>query len=307
MARLPAGEVRTLTFSERLDAYERLMRLDKPIGILLLLWPTLWALWLARPGVLRLNVLLIFLAGTVLTRSAGCVINDLADRDFDSHVERTKGRPLAAGQLSPVEALALAVVLLALAFVLVLQLNRLAIYLSFFGLAITVIYPFLKRFFVFPQAGLGIAFSFGIPMAYAAQRGVVPAAAWVMMAATLFWIIAYDTQYAMVDRDDDVKLGLRSSAILLGRYDVAAVMMCQALFLGIMTAVGMWQDLGPLYYGGLLVASGLAVYQYQLIKGRSREGCFRAFLNNNWVGAAIFAGLVLDLLSGDRSFIVIAR
>jgi 4-hydroxybenzoate polyprenyltransferase len=194
-----------MTLKERLDAYERLMRLDKPIGILLLLWPTLWALWLAAPGVLRLDVLLVFLVGAVLMRSAGCVINDLADRDIDPHVERTRDRPLAAGQVGPVEAAVLAIVLLILAFVFVLHLHRLAVYLSFVGLAVTVIYPFLKRFFVFPQAWLGIAFSFGIPMAYAAQRGTVPGVAWAMMAAALLWIIAYDTEYAMVDRDDDIR------------------------------------------------------------------------------------------------------
>ena len=284
-----------MTIKDRLDAYEKLMRLDKPIGILLLLWPTLWALWLAAPGVLRVDVLLIFLLGTVLTRSAGCIINDFADRDFDSHVERTRDRPLASRLVSPAEALVLAAVLLLLAFGLVLQLNPLAIYLSFFAVAIMSAYPFLKRFFVFPQAGLGIAFSFGIPMAYAAQRGELPAAAWVMMIATMFWIIAYDTEYAMVDRDDDVKLGLKSSAILLGRHDVAGVMASHALFLAIMAAVGWWRALGALYFLGLAVAAALVLHQYRLIRGRSREGCFRAFLNNNWLGLAVFAGLALDL------------
>jgi 4-hydroxybenzoate polyprenyltransferase len=292
---------------ERIDAYERLMRLHQPIGILLLLWPTLWALWLAAPGVLRVELLVIFLTGTVLMRSAGCIINDLADRNFDRHVERTRDRPLAAGIIQPREALVLAVILLALAFLLVLQLKALAIYLSFFGLAITLGYPYLKRFFVLPQAGLGIAFSFGVPMAYAAQAGRLPAEAWVLMAATLFWIMAYDTEYAMVDREDDLKLGLKSSAILFGRYDVAAVMLCHAAFIGIMTAVGMRQQLGLFHYAGLLIASGLVVHQYRLIKDRSREGCFRAFRHNNWVGAAIFVGIALDQMLGGHQFVVIAR
>jgi len=291
-----------MTLSERLTHYERLMRLDKPIGILLLLWPTLWALWLSAPGVLRLNVLLIFLVGTVLMRSAGCVINDYADRKFDAQVKRTSDRPLATGQVRPAEALVLAAVLALLAFVLVLQLHRTAILLSFVGLAVTVAYPFLKRFFVFPQAGLGIAFSFGIPMAYAAQRGYVSAAAWALMAATLFWIIAYDTEYAMVDRDDDIKIGVHSSAILLGRYDVMAVMGCHGIFLTAMTAIGLWNRLGLPYFIGLAVAAGLIAYQYVLIRGRDREKCFKAFRSNNLVGMAIFTGIVFDLLLGGRVY-----
>jgi len=293
--------------AEKLDAYERLMRLDKPIGILLLLWPTLWALWLSAPGVIRLEVLVIFLLGTVLTRSAGCVINDFADRDFDPHVERTRDRPLAAGRVRPGEALALAAVLLLLAFALVLQLNALTVYLSLFAVAITAVYPFLKRFFALPQAGLGIAFSFGIPMAFAAQTGGLPPLAWMMMLATFFWIIAYDTEYAMVDRDDDVKVGLHSSAILLGRYDVMAVMLCHAVFLAIMTGIGLWRHQGPYYFGGVLVAAGLAAYQYWLIRDRRRESCFRAFLSNNWMGAAIFAGILFDLLLHVRIFVVPSR
>lgn len=296
-----------MTLKERFDAYEQLMRLDKPIGILLLLWPTLWALWLSAPGRLDLDILLIFLVGAVLMRSAGCVINDLADRDIDPHVERTRNRPLAARRLAPGEALALAAVLLALAFALVLQLNRLVLYLSFFGLAVTVIYPFLKRYIAFPQAGLGIAFSFGVPMAYAAQLETLPAMAWVVMAATFFWIIAYDTEYAMVDRDDDVKLGVNSSAILLGRLDVTVVMACQAVFLALIAAVGAWQHLGILYYSGLLAAVALAARQYRLIKDRGRDGCFRAFLSNNWLGAAVFAGLALDLMMRNRVILALPR
>jgi len=291
-----------MTLTERLDAYERLMRLDRPIGALLLLWPTLWALWLAIRRIPEVDILLIFVTGTVLMRSAGCLINDYADRNFDPYVERTRDRPLAAHVVSPREALALAAILLLLAFVFVLQLNWLTILLSFFGLAITVIYPYLKRFFAFPQAGLGIAFSFGIPMAYAAQRGELPATAWVLMGATFFWIIAYDTEYAMVDRDDDLKLGLKSSAILLGRFDVAAVMVFHSVFLAILAFVGYWQRLGVLYSAGLVVAAGLILYQYWLIRGRDRGRCFQAFRNNNWVGLAIFVGLALDLYFHVRIF-----
>jgi 4-hydroxybenzoate polyprenyltransferase len=271
------------------------MRLDKPIGALLLLWPTLWALWLAVRGFPSWEILLIFITGTVLMRCAGCIINDLADRKFDPHVERTRDRPLATGAVSPLEALTLAAVLLLIAFGLVLQLNELTLILALFGLAITVLYPFLKRFFAFPQAGLGIAFSFGVPMAYAAQWHGLPAAAWALMAATFFWIIAYDTEYAMVDRDDDLKLGLKSSAILLGRHDVAGVMTAHALFLAGMAAIGYWQYLGIYYFLGLAFAAGLAAHQYWLISGRDRDRCFEAFRNNNWVGLAIFAGIALDL------------
>ena len=287
---------RVMTLKERIDAYERLMRLDKPIGILLLLWPTLWALWLSSPGLLRVDVLVIFVLGTVLMRSAGCVINDLADRNIDPHVERTRERPLAAGAVRPREAVVLAGALLLLSLLLVLKLHPLVLYLSFFAVAITMAYPFLKRFFAFPQAGLGVAFSFGIPMAFAAQMGEVPVLGWAMMAATFFWIIAYDTEYAMVDRGDDIKVGVHSSAIALGRLDVAAIMGCHAVFLGGMAVIAVREGLGVIYYAGLAVAAGLVVYQYRLVRERDREPCFRAFLNNNWVGAAIFAGIVFDRL-----------
>ena len=295
MARSPADLARPLTFTERLDAYERLMRLDQPIGALLLLWPALWSLWLARRAAPQPEVLAIFLLGVILMRSAGCVINDCADRRFDPHVERTRNRPLATGIVSVREALALAAALSLVAFVLVLQLNGLTVMLSFAALAITVIYPFFKRFFLFPQAGLGVAFSFSIPMAYAAQLAYIPLAGWALMGATFFWIIAYDTEYAMVDRDDDLKLGLKSSAILLGRFDVAGVMVSHALFLAILTVIGRWQRLESWFFAGLAVAAGLVLYQYWLIRGRDRIRCFRAFRNNNWVGLAVFAGLALDL------------
>jgi 4-hydroxybenzoate polyprenyltransferase len=289
-----------MTFTERLDAYEKLMRLDRPIGILLLLWPVLWALWLAARGALHFDILVIFLLGTVLMRSAGCVINDFADRDFDPRVERTRNRPLAAGLVSPGEALALAAVLVALAFLLVLLLNRLTMLLSLVALFLAVTYPFTKRFFSLPQAYLGIAFGISIPMAFAAHHNAVPAVAWVMLLANVFWAIAYDTEYAMVDRDDDLKIGIKSSAILFGRHDVAAVMACHAVFLGIMTMIGVWQRLGVLYYAGLALAAGFVFSQYRLIRERDRARCFQAFLNNNWVGAAIFAGLALDIFFSGR-------
>lgn len=284
-----------MTLKQRLDAYEKLMRLDKPIGILLLLWPVLWGLWLAAPGAQRIDILLIFLMGTVLMRSAGCVINDYADRDIDPHVERTKIRPLAAGLVSPAEALALAAVLALLAFLLVLFLNRLTILLSLLALFLAASYPFTKRFFSLPQAYLGIAFGISIPMAFAAYRGEVPAVAWVLLLANVFWAIAYDTEYAMVDRDDDVKIGVKSSAILFGRYDVAAVMAFHALFLATMLGIGVWVQLGALYYVGIALAAGFIIHQYRLIRGRERGLCFAAFLSNNWVGAALFAGLALDI------------
>ena len=233
-------------------------------------------------------------------RSAGCVINDYADRNFDPHVERTKDRPIAAGIVRPAEALALAAVLMALAFGLVLFLNALTIKLAFAAAAIAVIYPFVKRVFPLPQAWLGIAFGFGIPMAYAAEWNALPKVAWLLLLATMLWAIAYDTEYAMVDRDDDVKIGVQSSAILFGCYDVAGVMIAHALFLGLMAWIGWWQLRDVLYFGGLAVAGGLVLYQYRLIRGRTREGCFKAFLNNNWVGCVIFIGLAADLWFGIR-------
>lgn len=284
-----------LPFKARLDAYEKLMRLDKPIGILLLLWPTLWGLWFASGGLPLPDQLLIFFTGTVLMRSAGCVVNDYADRNFDPHVERTKDRPLAAGVIRPAEALVLAAVLLLLAFGLVLFLNPLTIKLAFAAAVIAVIYPFVKRVFPLPQAWLGVAFGFGIPMAYAASWNALPRVAWLLLLATVFWAIAYDTEYAMVDRDDDVRIGVKSSAILFGPYDVIGVMVSHTLFLGLMAWIGWWQMRDVIYFAGLFAAAGLVVYQYRLIRGRTREGCFKAFLNNNWVGGVIFIGLALDL------------
>lgn len=275
----------------RLDAYGRLMRLDKPIGILLLLWPTLWALWLSASGHPDWLVVWIFVLGTVLMRSAGCVMNDYADREFDPHVERTKARPLAAGEVSGREALLLAGVLSLLAFALVLLLNRLTVLLSVCALFLAITYPYTKRFIAVPQAYLGIAFGFGIPMAFAAQTGQVPAEAWIMLVANVCWSIAYDTEYAMVDRDDDLKIGIRSSALFFGRCDIAAIMLCYALMLGILAGLGWQFDLEWPYYAGLALAAALAFYHYALIRGRDRAACFKAFQHNNWLGAAIFCGL----------------
>jgi 4-hydroxybenzoate polyprenyltransferase len=247
-------------------------------------------------------VLWLFVLGTVLMRSAGCALNDFADRNFDSRVERTRDRPLAAGTIRPWEALALAAVLALIAFAIVIQFNALTVKLSFAALAIAIVYPFLKRFFWMPQAWLGIAFGFGIPMAFAAQRGYVPPLAWALVAANVFWTIAYDTEYAMVDRDDDVKLGLKTSAILFGRGDVAAVMAFHTLFIVSMALIGFWQHYGPFYYAGVAIAAALAATHYGMIRGRTREGCFKAFLHNNWMGAAIFAGIVLDQVAWTRLF-----
>jgi 4-hydroxybenzoate polyprenyltransferase len=283
-----------MTFKERLHLYEKLMRLDKPIGILLLLWPTLWGLWISSYGRPNWVILWIFVLGTVLMRSAGCVINDYADRDFDRSVSRTQNRPLASGQVSAEEALLLAAVLALLAFGLILPLDRLVILLSVPALLIAATYPFTKRFFAIPQAYLGIAFGFGIPMAYAANVGAVPPIAWVLLLANMFWAIAYDTEYAMVDRDDDIRIGIKTSAITFGKYDVLGVMLCYAAMLAILAGVGLRFKFGVLYYAGLLAAAGIMGYHYTLIKDRERDKCFKAFLHNNWVGAAIFAGIALD-------------
>ena len=285
-----------MSLSDKLPHYARLMRIDKPIGTLLLLWPTLWALWIAAEGWPPLHILAIFIVGTFLMRSAGCVINDYADRDFDGHVERTRNRPLATGAVSPGEALALAAGLSAAAFVLVLPLNTLTILLSVPALLLAGSYPFTKRFFAIPQAYLGIAFGFGIPMAFAAVTGTVPATGWLMLLANLFWAVAYDTEYAMVDRPDDLKIGIKTSAITFGRHDVLAVMLCYAAAFALLAVVGVLAGLGFAWYLGLLVACAIAGYHYTLIRARDRADCFKAFRHNNWVGGAIFAGLFLDFL-----------
>ncbi len=278
----------------RLRRYEQLMRLDKPIGTLLLLWPTLWALLIAGAGRPSLFVVWIFALGTVLMRSAGCIINDYADRDFDGQVERTRDRPLATGAVSTREAMLLAAVLALSAFLLVLPLNPLVWKLAFVALFLAVSYPFTKRFMAIPQAYLGIAFGFGIPMGFAAVQGAVPWLGWLLLLANIFWAIAYDTEYAMVDRDDDLRIGIRTSAITFGRYDVAAVMLCYAAMLLILIWLGIRLRYGIPYFAGLVVAAGLMGYHYRLIRDRGRAGCFKAFLHNNWVGAAICAGIFAD-------------
>ena len=280
-----------VTLVERLNAYEKLIRLDKPIGILLLLWPTLWALWLSSRGHPDWRIVWIFVLGTVLMRSAGCAVNDYADRDFDARVARTRERPLATGQIQPLEALMVGAVLALASFALVLQLNLLTIKLSVIAFVIAVIYPFTKRFFAVPQAVLGLAFGFGIPMAFAAHTNHVPRVAWDLLAANVFWAIAYDTEYAMVDREDDRKIGIRTSALTFGRHDVAAVMGCHALFLLIMLGIGRLFRPDWYFYLGLAIAAGLVAVQYRMIRDRDPAGCFRAFRHNNWIGAAIFAGI----------------
>ncbi len=286
----------TLTLRERLAEYEKLMRLDKPIGILLLLWPTLWALWVAGEGRPSVLVVAIFVIGTVLMRSAGCVINDYADKDFDGHVERTRNRPLAARRVTPKEALWLAAGLAAVSFLLVLPLNTLTILMSVPAVFLAGSYPFTKRFLAIPQAYLGIAFGFGIPMAFAALQGEIPAVAWAMLVANVFWAVAYDTEYAMVDRPDDLKIGIKTSAITFGRFDVAAVMLCYVATLAILGWVGAVTGAGLAFVAGLVAAAGIMGYHYTLIRERDRAKCFKAFLHNNWVGAAIFAGWAVDYL-----------
>ena len=285
-----------MSLNDKLPHYIRLMRIDKPIGTLLLLWPTLWALWLAAEGWPPLHILVIFTIGTFLMRSAGCVINDYADRDFDGHVERTKNRPLATKSVSPREALLLAAGLSLLSFVLILPLDPLVIWLSVPALFLAASYPFTKRFFAIPQAYLGIAFGFGIPMGFAAVAGEVPAVAWLMLLANVFWAVAYDTEYAMVDRPDDLKIGIKTSAITFGRFDVVAVMLCYAAALGLLAVVGAMTGAGAAYYLGLAAAAGIAGYHYTLIRARERADCFKAFRHNNWLGAAVFAGIFVDQL-----------
>jgi 4-hydroxybenzoate polyprenyltransferase len=279
----------------RLDAYERLVRLDKPIGILLLLWPTLWGLWLAARQVPDWRILWIFVMGTVLMRSAGCAINDWADRSFDPHVERTRSRPLAAGTIHPEEAVLVAATLAFFAFMMVVwMLNLLTTGLAVVAAVIAAIYPFTKRFLAIPQAWLGMCFGFGIPMGFAAQTGDVPALAWWLWVANIFWTLAYDTEYAMVDREDDLRIGIKTSAILFGRFDVLAVLLCYGAFFAMMGGIGAWQGYGPFYFTGLLFGGIVAGYHLHWIKDRAREACFRAFLHNHWVGLAVFAGVALD-------------
>jgi 4-hydroxybenzoate polyprenyltransferase len=280
----------------RLVEYARLMRLDRPIGIWLLLWPCLWALWISAQGRPDERIFVIFLIGTFVMRSAGCVINDFADREFDPHVRRTANRPLARGAVSPAEALAVFAVLGLLALALLIPLNRPTQVLALVGGALAVTYPFLKRFFALPQAYLGLAFSWSVPMAFAAQTGELPLLAWVLFAAGVLWTTAYDTIYAMVDRDDDLVIGVRSSAILFGRADRGIVAALQLAALALLCAAGLLAGLSYWYWLGLAVAAATALHQQYLIRHRDPEDCFRAFLNNNLFGLAVFGGILLDYL-----------
>ncbi|TAK38838.1 MAG: 4-hydroxybenzoate octaprenyltransferase [Lysobacteraceae bacterium] len=280
---------------DRLELYWRLMRGDRPIGWLLLLWPTWWGLWLAAGGVPPAWPLVVFSLGVWLTRSAGCVINDYADRWLDPQVERTRNRPLATGEVSAREALAVFAVLMLAAFALVLTLNRLTILLSLVGMVLSMTYPYFKRYTYLPQVYLGMAFGWGIPMAFAAIRGEVPPIAWVLYGANILWATAYDTWYAMVDRDDDIRMGAKSTAILFGDLDLVAQGVLYALFFGALALVGRDAQLGGWYWAGLGVAALLVVYQFVIARHRERGALFRAFLHNHWVGATIFAGLALAL------------
>jgi len=285
-----------MSLVDRLMIYIQLTRLNRPIGILLLLWPTLWGLWIAGNGHPGWHIVLIFLLGTILMRSAGCAINDYADRHIDKHVKRTQERPVTSGNIAPSEALVLAAALALISFVLILPLNSLTLLLSVPAVLLAASYPFTKRFFAIPQAYLGIAFGFGIPMAFAAQLNSVPPVAWLLLVANVFWAIAYDTEYAMVDRDDDKHLGIHSSALFFGKYDVTAVMICYFTALVLLAVVGQTVGMGWIYFTGLLTAASIALYHFTLIKHRNRDACFTAFLHNNWFGAAIFAGIAFDYL-----------
>jgi len=290
----------------RLALYLDLIRWDRPAGWLLLLWPTLSALWIAADGFPGWHLLVVFVAGTVIMRSAGCCVNDVADRDYDRHVKRTAQRPVTAGLVSVREALTLGAGLGALAFALVLTTSPPAVWLSVAGLAVTLLYPFAKRVTPMPQAVLGVAFSFGIPMAFAATLGArdwslqavpdaVPPHAWWLLAGNIFWVLAYDTEYAMVDRDDDLRIGMKTSAITLGRWDVAAVMTFYALYLIIWSVLGDALGLGSWYQLGIVAGAAQALWHYTLIRGRTRDGCFKAFRVNHWLGASVFMGVALDL------------
>ncbi|MCX7085616.1 MAG: 4-hydroxybenzoate octaprenyltransferase [Methylococcales bacterium] len=281
---------------DRCTQYWLLARFDKPIGILILLWPALWALWVASAGHPDPLVLSVICSGVVLMRAAGCVINDYADRDFDPHVERTKQRPIAAGRVTPKEALWFFVVLCLTAFGLVLLLNSFTIGLSFVGAFLAASYPFMKRYTQLPQAYLGIAFGWAVPMSFSAQTNTIPPVAWIMYLAVLLWALVYDTMYAMVDKDDDLKIGVKSTAILFGAYDRHIMAVLQLIIISLLIIIGQMQGLGFSYYSGLLVATGLSIYQQKLIFHRKKSLCFKAFLNSNWFGFVVFLGLFLDYL-----------
>lgn len=280
---------------EKARLYADLIRLDRPVGWLLLLWPTLWALWIANEGMPSLHLLSVFIAGAFLTRSAGVVVNDLADRDFDPFVARTRTRPLASGQVSVSEAGWVIFVLTLSAFLLVLTTNRLTVLLSLFAVFITALYPFMKRHTHLPQVFLGVAFSWGVPMAFAASINSVPVTAWLILATNMLWVLVYDTLYAMVDREDDIKAGVKSTAILFGKHDRLIIGVIQILFIAALWGMGRRLDFGVAYQTSLLVAAALMAYQQVLIRERAPARCFRAFNNNNWVGIAILAGIALSL------------
>jgi len=283
-----------MNLADRLHLYIQLTRLNRPIGILLLLWPTLWGVWIAGDGHPAWHIVFIFTLGTALMRSAGCVINDYADRWLDPHVERTQDRPLATGAVRGREALLVFAALMLVAFALVLTLNRLTIYLSVVGVLLAASYPYLKRYTYLPQVYLGLAFGWGIPMAFAAVRGEVPAIAWLLYVANILWATAYDTWYAMVDRDDDLRMGAKSTAILFGDLDLVAQGVLYALFFAALALVGQRAGLGDYYWGALAMAVTLVAWQFWIARDRDRDGCFRAFLHNHWIGAVVFAGLAMD-------------
>ena len=286
----------TSAVSPRLALYLDLIRWDRPAGWLLLLWPSLSALWVAAGGFPGWHLLAVFVLGTILMRSAGCCLNDVADRDFDRHVKRTAQRPVTAGKVSVREALWLGVVLALLAFVLVLTTNPVAVLWSFAALAVAMVYPYAKRFFAMPQAVLGVAFSFGVPMAFAAVQGQVPLLAWLLLLGNLFWVLAYDTEYAMVDRDDDLRIGMKTSAITLGRFDVVVVMVCYLINLSIWALALANHAHHAMFYIAFGVALVQVAWHYTLIRGRTREGCFKAFRINHWLGFTVFAGVVASYM-----------
>ena len=286
----------TSAVSPRLALYLDLIRWDRPAGWLLLLWPSLSALWVAAGGFPGWHLLAVFVLGTILMRSAGCCLNDVADRDFDRHVKRTAQRPVTAGKVSVREALWLGVVLALLAFALVLTTNPVAVLWSFAALAVAMVYPYAKRFFAMPQAVLGVAFSFGVPMAFAAVQGQVPLLAWLLLLGNLFWVLAYDTEYAMVDRDDDLRIGMKTSAITLGRFDVVVVTASYLIYLSIWALVLVNHAQNAIFYIALGVALVQVVWHYTLIRGRTREGCFKAFRINHWLGFTVFAGVVMSYM-----------
>ncbi|MCK5432618.1 MAG: 4-hydroxybenzoate octaprenyltransferase [Gammaproteobacteria bacterium] len=287
-----------LSTKDRLVQYCYLVRLDKPIGTLLLLWPTLWALWIAAEGSPDFDILIIFILGVIIMRSAGCIVNDLADRNLDRHIQRTSNRPITSGTVKPMEAVGLATVLLACAIILVLNLNALTIRLSFVAVLLAIIYPFMKRFTYLPQVFLGMAFGWSVPMAFAAQTNSVPEIAWLLFITTVLWAIVYDTMYAMVDKEDDIKIGVKSTAILFDDADRILIGLIQLMILFAQLLTGAKLGLGRYYYAGIAIASLLSIYQQYLIKDRIPENCFRAFLNNQWYGMVVFAGLYINYMFG---------